>query len=73
MPAPLRDETGSQGDEMGDFYRPGCLLDWAAAWLVKDYLDSQGYYISLHDAHPMEVDANVRAGITPVADSLTRK
>ena len=64
---------GSQGAELGELYTPAYLLDWAAAYLVQDYLDSQGWSISLHDAHPMEVDANVRAGITPVAQSLRRK
>jgi hypothetical protein len=41
------------------------MLDWVAAYLVMDELDKQGFSIPLHDAHPMEVDAQVRAGLPP--------
>jgi hypothetical protein len=61
-----------QGIELGPLFMPEYMLDWLDAYLVMDELDKHGYSISLHDAHPMEVDANYRAGLD-LAPSLVRK
>jgi hypothetical protein len=54
-----------RGKELGPLFAPEFMLDWVAAYLVMDELDKHGFSIPLHDAHPMEVDAQVRAGLPP--------
>ena len=50
---------------MGPFYLPEYVLAWVFApgvWLAAR---AQGRNIEWHDAHPMEIDANIRAGQAP--------
>lgn len=71
----MRHEMGhvAQASELGLGYLPTYIVEYfVVAPMVQDEFSKRGYSISFHDAHPMELDANYRAGLT-VAPTLRRQ
>jgi hypothetical protein len=71
----MRHELGhvAQARELSWGYLPTYIVEYfLVAPAVQDEFAKRGYSISFHDAHPMELDANYRAGLT-VAPTLRRR